>query len=95
MRDETRNRCVSAELIENEAARIPDPNHWQAIALREMARLERECWEALFPAVHINWEGRQNAGNGPTAPEAFGGEAREPRQAAMALLVEAMMTPDN
>jgi hypothetical protein len=50
VRFEIRYRCLSAELIENEAARIPDPNHWRAIALREMARIERECWEALFPA---------------------------------------------
>jgi hypothetical protein len=48
MGDEIRNRCVSAEWIENEAARIPDPNHWQAIALREMVRMEREFWAALF-----------------------------------------------
>jgi hypothetical protein len=50
MRDEARNRCQSAELIENEAARIPDQNHWRAVALREMARMERECWESIFPA---------------------------------------------
>jgi hypothetical protein len=43
------NRCVSAELIEEEAALLPDPNHWRAVALREMARIERECWESLFP----------------------------------------------
>jgi hypothetical protein len=41
MRDKTPNHCVSAELIESEAARIPDPNHWRAIAFREMARMNR------------------------------------------------------
>jgi hypothetical protein len=62
MRD-LRNRCMSAELIEEEAARIPDPNHWRAIALREMARMERECWEVLFPASAARQLGRPSGGS--------------------------------
>lgn len=54
MRYEIRCGHLSAELIEEEAARIPDPNDWRAVSLREMARNERECGAPVFYRVRVD-----------------------------------------